>query len=223
METYSLWNGGVDDDAVRLYATAINVQEIGSGTAAFVETLLSDCGLHISASGWTVSAPFATSYLSRDGDPAEWRDRWWVTWDIRVELATAQKVELPDRVVDTFAFDESWTGEENLPEAFVVVAAFADPRETEDMKRVMSRVLGRGGGYAATGLAPSMSALVARVEETLGSTTGPRARVLLGRSPRFIEVRIEPGQRAIDDTATTADLVEQLARSLGARTRYMPD
>lgn len=196
METYSLWNGVVDDDAVRLYATAINVQELGAGTATFIETVLSDCGLRVGASDWSISKPFATSYLCQDDDSAEWRDRWWLTWDIRIGLATTESVQLPDRVVDTFAYDESWTGKEARPEAFVVIVRASDPAKATELKAVLA--------------------------EKLGASRASRAHIALGRSPGLLEVRVEPGRRPITKAVAKADLIEQLAGSLGADTRLRP-
>jgi hypothetical protein len=223
METYSLWNGEVDDGGVvRINVTAINVQQIGSATASFIQTILSDCGLPSKASGWSVSAPFATSYLSRGDDLGEWRDRWWITWEVRIELAIQQMVEPPDRVVDTFAFDESWTGEEKEPEAFVVVGVLSDHTDAIHTKEVLSRVLDAGVHGADNYFVPPTSDIVARMADILDLNTGPRARVSLGRSAGLVEVRIEPSRRKIEETATVADLVEELVRSLGARTRYVP-
>ncbi|WP_109508243.1 hypothetical protein [Nocardioides speluncae] len=200
METYSLWNGVLDDKAVLLYATAINVQELGAGTAKFIETVLSDYGLPDEASDWSISEPFATSYLCQDDESTEWRDRWWLTWDIRIELATNEPVHLPDRLVDTFAYDDSWSGEEASPEALVVIAEAPDSARAKELK----------------------ADLTAGVAKKLGARRARRAQVANSRSPGLIEVRVEPGRRPISDAVATADLVEQLARSLGADTRLRP-
>ncbi|WP_332641822.1 hypothetical protein [Aeromicrobium sp.] len=222
MENYSLWNGMADEGAVRLYATAINMQEIGTGTAAFIDTLLADFGQSGSASDWSVSGPFATSYLCQDDESSEWRDRWWLTWDIRIGLTTAP-APVPDPLVDTFAYDESWTGKEASPEAFTVIVKAPDSARATELHAVLSGAVGGKHDVARSGTTPATTDLITQVARKLKSRRSPRAQVSPGRRPGLIEVRIESGRpRLIPDAVATAELIEQLARSLGADTRLRP-
>jgi hypothetical protein len=125
-EVFTVWHGQrLSGSTLSFYVTAINVQELGTGSRDFVEGLCEDLGLlSMSVEGWTIGTPFAVDFLSSE-PTSEWRDTWLLTWVL--ELVTSGTPELPTSPVDTYAADTSWDGCEATPTAFEVVAVGTGP------------------------------------------------------------------------------------------------
>ena len=119
--TYSVWHGQRRDEQNAVcYLTAINVQELGTGSEELVTNLLSDLGSPASTvPRWRVGEPFAVSYLSSDPTD-DWRDTWLLTWELTLTGPAAP--ELPSDPVDLTIWDSSWDGSYATPTAFVIVA-----------------------------------------------------------------------------------------------------
>lgn len=219
METFSLWNmRGDGDTSVSLFVTAINVQELGSGTEDFFRTVLRDVGLEAEPSAWHVSTPFATSYLAAE-ETADWRDRWWLTWDVEISVDTSATDKLLEHVVDTFAFDESWTGVESSPEAFVVIASFGRGGPEVDIKERVRDVQYAKKRALQRRFPEASEELIRDAVQVFRSSSGSRVRAIASREGRVNQVRIEVGDASVEATASAADVVERLVQTLGACTR----
>jgi hypothetical protein len=97
-----------------------------------IAKMLEDMGLRdVAAEGWSIDR-FATDYLSDDRESDNWEDIWIDTCEIRIR--TPQHVQYEPEApgfVETFAWDDTWTGEPTVPDRCSVIADFENGHQLE--------------------------------------------------------------------------------------------
>jgi hypothetical protein len=137
-ENFNLWNAWADEGRTRVtfFATSTGFQRINRGTKEMISEMLSDLGCpHDQIKDWSVKA-FATDYLSVDLHTKDWEDRWNHSYEVKVRMKRPVKFSTPNKyLVENLSGDETWDGEEPVPDTCVVVADFPSETERERFER----------------------------------------------------------------------------------------
>lgn len=220
METFTLWHHSFDVPAseFRFYATAVNVQRIGSGTDEMVEKMLEDTGLgDVRVDGWSLSH-FATDYLSDDREGAIWEDVWMDTCEMRVH--TQGKVDFrppPPGLVETFAWDDTWSGGTIAPDVCSVIADFKSAGSLQTLAEVLEILRAERGTDEAEAkhyLSPPLA------ERLWTEARGRELEVVTCHEANQVHISMPSNDEFFETGAGLAVAIRELCEALGGTTQW---
>lgn len=150
MPAFILWNALFESKTKELsfFSTAIQLLYINQGTRDTIAEMLDDLGVgQYSFDGWTVDH-FVTDYLLDEPLSDDWRDIWAHTWEIKVHLTEAIKLDLEvTNLVRTSARDDTDFVDElsndlsaYFPAKCVLIADFYDSESLAIAQKILPMV-----------------------------------------------------------------------------------
>lgn len=150
MPAFILWNALFESKTKELsfFSTAIQLLYINQGTRDTIAKMLEDLGVgQYSFDRWTVDH-FVTDYLLDEPLSDDWRDIWAHTWEIKVHLTEAIKLDLEvTNLVRTSARDDTDFVDElsndlsaYFPAKYVLIADFYDSESLAIAQKILPMV-----------------------------------------------------------------------------------
>lgn len=236
MENFYLWDAGyaAHPGELTFFATRVQVQRIHRGTRAMVDRMLADLGVaRPDVEDWSLDH-VASSYLSDNLDSADWREVWLDTWRVRVR--TPKPAEHGGRgtdLVSTYAFDETWDGDEGAAASIcLVVADFYDPSTIARGKVALNWIGMPGRAEAIVSDIVEQAPALKRqplmdvrheLERRVGGHVDAMQPLRVRQQPGFARqllVEVPSDLQFFEEGARAAVLLERLCRHIGGTTSW---